>query len=79
MENKFWFDEPTQVSVYGGCEDEEFFFMTGIAFEDKFICACCGDVLEIDELYANADRDKYSGEVIISLGDWVDFSDYILE
>ena len=77
MENKFYFENPTQVRAYECMENGEPCFMTGIAYEDKFICACCGGVCEIDELYENADEDKFSGEVIKSLGDWIDFSDSI--
>lgn len=79
MENKFYFEEPTQVRVYDCMEDGDPCFMKGIAFEDKFICACCGMVVGIDELYSNADEDKFGGEVITPLGDWVDFSDYIMK
>ena len=79
MENKFYFEEPTQVRAYECMEGGEPCFMIGVAYEDKFICACCGGVFEIDKLYENADEDKFSGEVITPLGDWIDFSDYIVE
>jgi len=79
MENVYWFDEPTRVRAYDCMEDGEPQFFVGIAFEDKVIWSCCGGVLDIDSLYLHADEDKFGGEVITSLGDWVDFSDYIVE
>lgn len=79
MENKFYFEEPTQVRAYDCMEDGEPCFMMGIAYEDKFICACCGGVFGIDEIYAAADEDKFTGQVIQEYQDWVDFSDYIVE
>ena len=77
MENKYWFEEPTQVRAYDGMEDGEPCFMTGIAYKDEFICACCGGVFEIDEIYAAADEDKFTGTVILCWNTWVDFTDCI--
>lgn len=79
MEKLLWFEQPTQVRAFDCVEEGEPQFFTAIAFQDKVICACCGMVLDIDNLYANADNDNYTGEVIKPLGDWVDFSDYIYE
>ena len=83
MENKFWFEMPTQVRCFefmeeiNGVQEPQFF--TGIAYHDQVICACCGAIFDIDEIYAIADEDHFAGEVIKPLGDWVDFSDYIVE
>lgn len=77
MENIHWFDNPTQVKVYDCIEDNEVCFFNAIGFENKVICACCGMILDIEDIYANADEDNYVGAVLIPFDEWVDFSDYI--
>lgn len=75
MENKFWFENPTQVRAYDGIDENgEVVYFNGIAFKDNVICACCGECMKIDDLYANADEDQYTGEVITEYEYWVDFS-----
>ena len=77
MKNEFWFENPVQVRVFDCVEDGEPQFYNGIAFQDKVICACCGMVVDVDDIYDNADEDKFTGVVIEPLGDWVDFSEEI--
>ena len=46
-ENKY-FDKPTQV-VYYDVDDN--CWKSGIAYRDEIICACCGGIIEISEIY----------------------------
>ena len=80
MKNEFWFENPVQVRVFDCIdEDGEAQFYNGIAFQDKVICACCGMVVDIDDLYDNADDDKFTGAVIEPYKTWVSFSEEIGE
>jgi hypothetical protein len=47
MEKKMYFEVPTQV-VY--CDADNCWY-SGIAYRDEIICACCGGVVEIAEVY----------------------------
>lgn len=53
---KTYCDIPTQVVFYDG-GDESPIFCTGIAYKDEIICACCGGVIEISEVIADAKED----------------------
>ena len=76
--NLHYYEKPVQVKIYECFEDEEPQYSVGIAYHDYVICACCGGIFNIEDVFANADEDKFGGDVIIPLGeDWVDFSDYI--
>ena len=82
MEEQFWFETPTMVRCYEHMEEDadgvkEPQFFVGIAYHDEVICACCGGVYDLEDLYDGADEDGFSGQVVTLLGDWVDFSDYI--
>ena len=48
---KTFYDIPTQVMFH-----DESGWNAGIAFEDKVICACCGEALSIENLIANCDE-----------------------
>ena len=67
IEGKTYFSVPTQVRVEAPDTDG---FDYGIAYHSIFICAGCGEVFDLEEL-------NQDGLAIESLGDWVDFSDYI--
>ena len=47
MENRY-FDRPKQVMFYEAENDE---WIVGIAYKDEIICACCGGIFDIDEVY----------------------------
>lgn len=70
MEKIAWFERPTQVRWI----DEEGTWHTGIAYGDEIICACCGGVQEIDEVYEYAP--KHIEKPIVVL-EWIDLTDEI--
>ena len=49
---KNYFEVPTQVRYY-----DEGAYGTGIAYRDEVICACCGGVTPLEEIYEFADED----------------------
>lgn len=60
-----------QVMFY---DEEE--MRSGIMFGDKIICACCGGIFEVEDVYKNAQVDGV--EVAIRMfTSWVDLSDEI--
>ena len=66
-----FFHAPVQVKFWDG---EHYSY--GIAFEDRIICACCGAVFEIKELYETRE-DKPEEEIIICYDTWVPFGEFI--
>lgn len=49
---------------------------SGILFDDKIICGCCGGIFEVEDVYENAQIDGV--EVAIRMfTNWVDVSDEI--
>lgn len=80
-EIKKWYDYPKQVCFtdYNAEPDEngEYYIkICGIAWHDKVICACCGRVLDLEEI---ADMAPYTpGFEFKEFEDWVDFSEYII-
>jgi hypothetical protein len=62
------FDVPTQVAFWDiGCDH----YCAGIAYRDEIICACCGGVTELDEIYESA---PYGVIPIVAYRDWIDFA-----
>ena len=60
-----------QVMFYDGKE-----MCSGIIFDDKIICACCGGIFKVEDVYKNAQIDGV--EVAIRMFvNWVDISDEI--
>ena len=51
-------------------------WLTGIAYNDVIICACCGGVFEIDEICELATAAGIQ-EPIYSYSEWIDISDDI--
>lgn len=45
---KYWYDVPTQVKVESTDDSDGWDY--GIAYQGYFICGCCGEVFELDEL-----------------------------
>ena len=72
---KRYYDKPTQVMYYLiSVEGEEGQYVSGIAYCDEVICACCGAVISIDEIVQMAAADGISEEKAIDELYWVDFS-----
>ena len=84
MENKkFRYDKPTQVKfidfdAYG------VFYHGGIAYGTEIICACCGRVFEIADIWADwntfKDNPIYTGieKPIEAYNEWTDLREEIL-
>ena len=70
MEKKMYFDEPMQIIWY----DEEDNRQCGIAYKDEIICACCGGVVPIEEVYEFSQREK----PIEEMKEWINFVEGIL-
>ena len=68
--NKPHFDTPTQVMFHD--IDEPGSWITGIAFGDTIICACCGGVYDIDEVCELSEG--YVDQAIYPYNTWVDLS-----
>ena len=68
---KTYYDFPTQVIFYDGGDDESPIFCTGIAYKDEIICACCGGVMKISEVIADAKEDGIK-TAIYDYADWCD-------
>lgn len=64
------FEVPTQVAFWEGAS-----YHAGIAYGDEIICACCGGVEEIEEIYAFAPSNV---EPIVVYKSWIDFSEEII-
>lgn len=71
-----FFRAPTQVRFVDPYGDN-LCWMSGIAYKDEIICAECGGVIEINDIYNDEDIMAYTSQPIKLLGDWVDFNDYI--
>lgn len=65
-----YFEKPTQVMWYDVDGDE---YKAGIAYCDEIICACCGGVISIEEIYEFTPNDI----IPIYQASWVDLSDEI--
>lgn len=72
---KTYYDFPTQVIFYDG-GDESPIFCAGIAYKDEVICACCGGVMKISDVIADADEDGIK-TAIYDYPDWYDVSEAI--
>ena len=71
-ENKY-FDKPTQVVYYdvdGDC------WKSGIAYRDEIICACCGGIIEISEIYEFAPAEI--AQPIFEYNEWCDITEDII-
>lgn len=69
MKRKTYYDVPTQVRFW--VDDVEGMgrgTLTGIAYHNQIICACCGGIFCLD--------DNKTIEILKEM-DWVDFSEYI--
>ena len=71
---KKYYEIPTQV-VFVDFDNLEN-YQVGIAYQDKIICACCGGVFEIEELYELA-KDEGLEEVVYPYASWIDISEEI--
>ena len=69
------YDKPTQVKFLD-FDGEEPYWIGGIAFHDVVICGCCGDTVEISELYEKAEECGYGYSPIEALI-WIDISEEI--
>ena len=69
---KRYFDEPTQVKYWNG-EDEG--YCGGIAYKDEVICACCGAIVEISDIFDLAEED---GVAPIIDFPWIDLNDEVI-
>ena len=67
---------PTQVIFYDGCDDSPI-FCAGIAYKDEIICACCGGVMKISEVIADAKEDGIK-TAIYDYVDWYDVREAIV-
>lgn len=70
-----YYDKPTQVKFLD-FDSEEPYWIGGIAFHDVVICGCCGDTIEISELYEKAEEFGYGYSPIEALI-WIDISEAI--
>lgn len=65
-----WYDVPTQVAWF-----DENHYCAGIAYHNEVMCACCGGIIEIDEIIGFAP----DGVVpIIEYKHWVNFEEEII-
>ena len=73
---KTYYDVPTQVIFYDGGYDSPI-FCAGIAYKDEIICACCGGVMKISEVIADAEEDGIK-TAIYDYVDWYDVREAIV-
>ena len=73
---KTYYDVPTQVIFYDGGDDSPI-FCAGIAYKDEIICACCGGVMKISEVIADAEEDGIK-TAIYDYADWYDMCEAIV-
>ena len=71
-ENKY-FDKPTQVVYY---DVDENCWKSGIAYKDEIICACCGGIIEISEVYEFAPAEI--AQPIFKYDAWCDITEDII-
>lgn len=64
-------EHAVQVMFYDGGE-----MHSGIMFGDKIICACCGGIFEVEDVYKNAQVDGIEAAIRVFTS-WVDLSDEI--
>ena len=67
---KNYFDTPTQVRFY-----DDGTYGTGISFGEVVICACCGGVMSLEEIYELADEDGV--QAIYEYKTWEDITESI--
>ena len=67
-----YYDIPTQVKFFDFGSEEPYWF-GGIAFHDVIICGCCGAVIEISDLYDDAEETGL-GEDPIKVLRWIDIN-----
>ena len=82
-EKQYYFDTPKQVKFFQGYENDDKncapLFGYGIGYLTDIICACCGGVIEPNEVIEEAKFFGFEGEPIHIYNDWVDFSDSVCE
>ena len=71
--NKPYFETPTQVVFHD--IDDPGSWITGIAFHDVIICACCGGTYDIDEVCELSEG--YVDQAIYPYDNWVNLSEEI--
>ena len=71
-ENKYFY-KPTQVIYYDADSD---CWKSGIAYCGEIICACCGGVIEIDEIYEFAPAEI--AQPIFKYDVWCDITEGII-
>ena len=74
MEKKKYFQVPTQVRFWDYMVDDgEDHWLNGIAYRDEVICACCGGIFEIRDIYELAPENIE--HPLMSWNSWVDFNE----
>ena len=73
MDEMKYFDKPTQIVFYDVDGDN---WKSGIAYCSEIICACCGGVIEIDEIYEFAPAEIT--QPIFPYHSWCDITDDII-
>ena len=73
MDKMKYFDEPAQVVFYDTYGDT---WKSGIAYRGEIICACCGEVIEIDKIYKFAPAEIV--QPIFPYHSWCDITDDII-
>ena len=68
------FNVPMQVKFL----DEDGRLRAGIGYNDYVICACCGGVIPLDEIYEAGATYADGQELITPYEDWYDLTDEIL-
>ena len=74
MKNIPTFNAPTQVMFWDIYGDH---YTYGIAYKDEIICACCGGVMKISEVIADAKEDGIK-TAIYDYVDWCDMREAIV-
>ena len=67
-----YYDKPTQVKFLD-FDGGEPYWIGGIAFQDIIICGCCGAIIEISDLYDEAEETGL-GEDPIKVLRWIDIN-----
>ena len=73
MNENRYFNKPTQVVFYDADGDS---WKSGIAYCGEIICACCGRVIKIDEIYNFAPAEI--AQPIFPYNNWCDITDDII-
>ena len=73
MNKNKYFDKPTQVVYYDVDSD---CWKSGIAYRDEIICACCGGIIEISEIYEFAPAEI--AQPIFEYDAWCDITEDII-